>query len=132
MQPYERLVAWQRCHQLLLAIFSATAKWPSSERFGITAQLRRATLSAATNLVEGSAKHGRAEFRRFLDMSLGSLAEVGYLLRVARDLRILTPEEWSLLESSREDAARMVWLLYRSLGQRPERRSTTSAGARAP
>jgi four helix bundle protein len=132
MQPYERLIAWQRCHELVLAIHPANATWPTQERYGITAQVRRAALSAATNLVEGSAKLGRLEFRRYLDISLGSLAEAGYLLRVARDLGILATDQWTSVEKVREEAAKLVWLLYRSLGKRAERRSTPSADARAP
>jgi four helix bundle protein len=69
-------------------------------------------------VVEGSAKHGRAEFRRYLDISLGSLAEVGYLLRVVRDLGILATDAWTSVERVREEAAKFVWLLYRSLGKR--------------
>ena len=73
MQPYERFLAWQACHALNLAIATATDRWPRSERFELTAQLRRAGWSAAANIVEGSAKRGPREFRRFLDITLGSL-----------------------------------------------------------
>lgn len=132
MHPHERLLAWQRSHDLVLAVYRATSGSPVQERYGMVAQIRRAALSAATNLVEGSAKLGKREFRRYLDISLGSLAEVGYLLRVARDLGVLTRENWEALEATRKEAARLVWLLYRSLGERRQRRSALSAGARAP
>ncbi len=132
MQPYEQLIAWQRCHQLVLSIHAASVNWPTQERYGITAQIRRAALSAATNLVEGSAKRGRKEFRRYLDISLGSLAEVGYLLRVARDLGIVTTAAWTKLQENREEAGKLVWLLYRSLGERAQRLTLPSADARAP
>jgi four helix bundle protein len=120
MQPYERLIAWQRCHQLALAVHRVTGSWPREERFGLVAQIRRAALSVSTNLVEGSAKRGQAEFRRFLDISIGSMAEAGYLLRVARDLGLLTEANWTKIEAVREDAARLLWLLYRSLGKRKQ------------
>jgi len=118
MEPHERFKAWQRAHECALAIHGATRSWPSEERFGLTAEIRRAARSVPTNIVEGSAKKGRAEFRRFLDISLGSVAEVGYLLRFARDLGILSESEWRQLEALRKDAARLIWLLYRSLGLR--------------
>ena len=73
--PYRRFVAWQRCHELALAIYRATEHFPSAERFGLAAQARRAAFSAAANIVEGSAKRGSAEFARYLDMSIGSLNE---------------------------------------------------------
>ena len=85
MVPYERFDAWQLTHRLALEVYSVTDGWPKEERFGLTIQLRRAALSAPTNIAEGSAKRGHREFRRFLDMSLGSLSEVRYLLRFSRD-----------------------------------------------
>jgi four helix bundle protein len=122
MQPYERFGAWQRAHEAALAIHRATRSWPAAERFGLTAEVRRAARSVPTNIVEGSAKHGGAEFRRYLDISLGSLAEVGYLLRFARDLGILDEREWVKLEGMRDQAGKLIWLLYRSLGPRPRKR----------
>ena len=61
------------------------AKFPNDERYGLTSQLRRAAFSAAVNIVEGSARRSTKEFRRFLDISLSSLSEVGYALRFAHD-----------------------------------------------
>jgi four helix bundle protein len=58
MMPYERFDSWKLAHKLALAIYSASEQWPSSERFGLTAQIRRAALSAPTNIAEGSAKKG--------------------------------------------------------------------------
>jgi four helix bundle protein len=88
--PYERFEAWKVSHELALAVYAATRGWPRSELYGLTSQLRRAALSAPTNIAEGSAKRGPAEFRRFLDYSLGSLSELAYLLRFARDGQFLT------------------------------------------
>jgi four helix bundle protein len=76
MMPYEKFEAWQVAHELALEIYRVTDKWPKEERFGLTIQLRRAALSAPTNIAEGAAKRGNREFRRFLDIALGSLSEV--------------------------------------------------------
>lgn len=116
MKPYEKLLAWQRCHELALSIYSLTKSWPDNERYGLIAQIRRAAVSAPNNITEGYAKRGSCELRRYLDISLGSLSEVGYLLRLARDLTILTSESWETVEAQREDAARLTWKLYNSLG----------------
>jgi four helix bundle protein len=118
MQPYERFQAWEHAHRLALTVHRVTATWPSVERFGITSQVRRAALSVPTNLVEGSAKRGRGEFRRFLDISVASLAELGYLLRFARDAGYLKEGEWVALEAEREQAARILWGLYRAVARR--------------
>lgn len=119
MSSYENLVAWQRCHELVLAVYSASARWPRSEQYGLISQARRAAYSAAANIVEGSAKRGSAEWGRFLDMSLGSLAELQYLLRLAGDLGYLNTASWKTLEEARRSAATLTWRLYRSV--RPPR-----------
>ena len=114
-EPYERFAAWRRCHELVLAVYRTTAGWPSAERYGLVSQARRAAFSAAATLVEGSAKCGPAEFRRYLDMSRGSIAEVGYTLRVARDLEYLDHGAWAAVDQIRADAAALTWRLYRSM-----------------
>ena len=81
MIPYERFDSWKLSHKLALAIYRVSEQWPINERYGLTAQIRRAALSAPTNIAEGSAKRGAREFRRYLDIALGSLSEVSYLLR---------------------------------------------------
>ncbi|MDH4348180.1 MAG: four helix bundle protein, partial [Gemmatimonadota bacterium] len=86
MFPFERLEAWRGCHELTLAVYSVTNTWPRHEQYGLISQSRRAAASAATNIAEGSAKRGPAEFRRYLDIVLGSLSELAYLLMLARDL----------------------------------------------
>ena len=113
--PYERFEAWKVSHELALAVYSATRGWPRSELYGLTSQLRRAALSAPTNIAEGSAKRGPAEFRRFLDYSLGSLSELAYLLRFAHDTQFLTDEAWGRLQQMRDKAAILTWRLARSL-----------------
>jgi four helix bundle protein len=116
--PHERLDAWQAAHALTLAVYRATDGFPPSERYGITSQLRRATVAIPANLAEGAAKRGRRELRRFLDIALGSIGEVTYLLRLARDLGYLTPEHWMQLEAARDRAGKLVWGLYRAVGRR--------------
>lgn len=111
MHPYRNLLAWQKCHELNLAIIHATSRWPGSERFELTSQLRRAAWSAAANIVEGAARRGPREFRRFLDIALGSLAEIEYGLELARDRGLLAFDAYAELEDKRASASRLTWLL---------------------
>ncbi len=115
MAKYEKLEAWRACHELVLAVYRVTESFPSDERYGLTSQARRAAFSAAANICEGSARRGRREFRRFLDISLGSLSEITYVLRLARDLNILTEDAWKKLEQVRGRAGFLTWRLYRSI-----------------
>jgi len=115
MLGHERLLAWKLCHQLVLAVYQASQRWPVQERFGLIAQIRRAASSAPTNIAEGAAKRGSKEYRRFLDIALGSLAETAYLLMLARDLDMLTGPEWEQLDDLRKRAGGLTWRLARSL-----------------
>ncbi len=71
MQPYERFQAWCVSHELALAVYAATNKLPRAELYGLTAQMRRAAFSVCSNIAEGSAKRGKREFRRYLDITWG-------------------------------------------------------------
>jgi four helix bundle protein len=116
--PYERFDAWRFAHHLTLEVYAATRDFPLQERFGLTSQARRAAYSAAANIAEGSAKSGPREFRRYLDISLGSLSELAYALRLARDLGFLSEDRWRKVENLRDEAGKLCWGLYRSLGPR--------------
>jgi len=112
------LKAWQAAHALALAIYRATNAWPAVERDGLSAQVRRAAVSVSANIAEGSAKRGNREFRRFLDMAIGSLAEVQVYLIMAKELGYSDPAEWGELEALRDHAGMLAWGLYRSIGAR--------------
>ncbi len=105
MAPYERFAAWRECHALALEVYRATRSFPREELYGLTSQARRAAFSAAANIVEGSARRGSAEFRRFLDISLGSLTELGYTLRISRELGLLAEDGWGPLNDCRTGLA---------------------------
>jgi four helix bundle protein len=118
MVPYERFDAWKMAHRLALEVYRVSDLWPLQERYGITAQIRRAALSAPTNIAEGSAKRGPRELRRYLDIALGSLSEVSYLLRFSRDRGILQDADFKALDGLRDQAGKLTWRFYSSLGQR--------------
>jgi four helix bundle protein len=115
---HESLKSWVACHELVLAVYRITSRWPSREQYGLTSQARRAAYSAASNIAEGSAKRGSKEFCRFLNISLGSISELSYVLLLARDLDYLRPEEWGEIEALRDHAGRLTWGLYRSLDRK--------------
>jgi four helix bundle protein len=118
MMPYEKFEAWQLCHELVKATYDRTKSFPADERYGLTSQARRAAFSAAVNIAEGAAKRGVREFRRYLDISLGSLSELCYTFLLARDLGYLSHEDWEVLDGLRNRAGKVTWRLYRSMGNR--------------
>ena len=117
MAPYERLHAWRESHELALAVYQVTKTFPTEEQYGLTSQIRRAAFSAAVNIVEGSSRRSRKEFRRFLDISLSSLTEVGYALRFSREAGLLPDEDWSALNDRQCRARFLTWQLYKALGR---------------
>jgi four helix bundle protein len=120
---YERFKAWQLSYELVLKIYEATDSFPNHELYGLTAQTRRVAFSVVANIAEGSAKQGRGEFRRFLDIALGSITELQVGLRLARDRAYLTHDSWVKLEQLRNHAGAVTWRLYAAVqGQRrPDR-----------
>jgi four helix bundle protein len=80
--------------------------------FGMAAQARRAATSVPINIAEGAAKRGRKELVRYLDIALGSLAELNVILRLACELDYMPDGETSELEELRQSAAKQVTRLY--------------------
>jgi four helix bundle protein len=115
MAIYQRIRAWERCHELCVAVYQTTGRWPPEERFGLISQARRAAHSAAANIAEGCAKKGSSEFRRYLNISLGSLSELSYTLLLAKELNLISDGEWRRLDGLHQRAGGMTWLLYKSL-----------------
>jgi hypothetical protein len=68
MQDFRNLVVWQKARRLTKFMYQLTADFPSSEEFGLKAQMRRASVSVCSNIAEGCGRRGDREFRRFLDM----------------------------------------------------------------
>jgi four helix bundle protein len=82
----EELVAWQKAHRLVLDVYRATEPFPRHETFGLTAQLRRASVSVAANIAEGFRKSGRTDKVYLMNLARGSAEEARYYLILAKDL----------------------------------------------
>jgi four helix bundle protein len=85
-RSYKDLHAWQKAMDLVTAIYSTTANFPSEERFGLTSQLRRAAVSIPSNIAEGQGRLSEKESRYFLGQARGSLMEVETQLQIANNL----------------------------------------------
>jgi four helix bundle protein len=116
--PHETLRAWQASYRLAIEVYKVSRMWPREERYGLTAQVRSAAYSVGANIAEGLARAGPRELHRFLSMALGSLAELQFALRIARDIDILTPVEWESLESARAETGKLTGSLAKSLRRR--------------
>ncbi|MBL7190375.1 four helix bundle protein [bacterium] len=90
-RDYRKLRVFQSANILAKEIYTVTKSFPREEMFGLTSQLRRAALSVPTNIVEGSHRSSLADYIRFLDISMGSLAETGCLIEFAEYLGYIEP-----------------------------------------
>ena len=118
MNAFARLDAWKASHLLAVAVYRATKSFPKSERYDFTSQIRRAAFSIPANIAEGSAKRGPREFRRFLDIALGSHSELTYALLFAREVGLLTQASWTDLDKLRDQSGKLTWGLYRSMAKK--------------
>ncbi len=85
-RTFTQVQAWQKAHAFVLLVYKATKKFPDDERFGLTAQLRRAAVSIPANFAEGYGKRSKAEKLRFMEISRGSIEECRYYTILAGDL----------------------------------------------
>jgi len=115
MQDFRQLQVWQKAHQLALDVYAETATFPKSEIFGITSQMRRAAVSIAANIVEGSSRKGDKEFGRFLQVALASFSELEYLTILVSDLKLLENRRAVKLGGDAVKIRRMLYGLLSTL-----------------
>lgn len=108
MQDFRSLKIWEKGHQLTLGVYEATAKFPKSELFGLTSQMRRVAASIPTNIAEGCGRAGKAELSRSLQISMGSASEIEYHLLLAQDLGLIADSEHKRLDSQAVELKRMI------------------------
>ena len=115
MQDFHDLKVWQKSHSLTRDIYAATLDFPGEEKYGLISQMRRSAVSVGGNIAEGCGRQTRADFARFLHISLGSASELGYYVLLARDLGFLTDEQQDGLEQKVTEVKRMLTSLARKL-----------------
>ena len=106
---------FQLAHQMVLKIYETTKDFPPEERYGLTSQLRRSAYSVPMNLIEGGAKLGESEFRRFVDIEIGSCAEVEYQLELCHDLKYLSDQDFTDLSENYQSIGKMLNRLMQTL-----------------
>jgi four helix bundle protein len=112
VQDFRDLKVWQKAHELTLAVYRVTARFPREELYGIVSQLRRAAASVPANLAEGRCRRSDRDFGRFVSIALGSASETEYHLLLARDLGFIQAEPYAGLASQVEEVKRMLSALY--------------------
>ena len=116
---FEKLDVWQKARLLNKDINEVTKRFPSSELYALTSQIRRASISVSSNIAEGAGRNSDADFARFLEIACGSLMEVVSQLYLALDEKYLTQELWSEILEKADILAAQIAALSKSLGRTP-------------
>ncbi len=108
IQSFRDSIAWKKSMELSVGVYNATRSFPKEEMFGLTSQLRRASVSIASNIAEGQGRMTSGEFAHFLGMARGSALEVETQLELAKMLGLGKPQE---IEEMQAAATELVKIL---------------------
>jgi four helix bundle protein len=109
------LRVWKLSIDFVKEIYKLTNKFPNSEVYGLTSQLRRAAVSIPSNIAEGQGRNSIREFKQFLSVAVGSLAELETQLIIAQEIEYITNDELKPLLVCLDDIRKMVKSLAMTL-----------------
>lgn len=115
IESYQDLVVWKKAIELVFETYRLTRKFPADERFGLTAQIRRAALSIPSNIAEGHGRHHLGDYCRFLSIARGSVKELETHLVVAEGLHYVTSAELERARLLSDEVSRMLSAMQRKL-----------------
>jgi four helix bundle protein len=115
MRDFRKYDVWKLGHEIVLDIYQITQNFPTHEIYGITNQLRRASVSIPTNISEGCGRNSDAEFSRFIHIALGSASEVEYLIQLSLDLKYLKENFYQELNDKINLIKKKLYHLNKSL-----------------
>lgn len=95
MHNFKELHIWQRSRTLAKLVYALTSKFPGTEQYGFVSQINRASLSISSNIAEGAGRNNDKDFKRFLDIAIGSAFELESQLIISVDLGFVSEVEVS-------------------------------------
>jgi four helix bundle protein len=120
-QDYHDLIVWQKAIELTVSVYKLSQSFPRSELYGLTSQMRRASVSVASNIAEGRGRLNTAEFRQFLGLAQGSLFELRTQLLVATKLGFASGESSEEADLLSEEVSKMLRTFIERLTLQPGR-----------
>jgi four helix bundle protein len=124
LKSYKELIVWQKAYQLTLLVYKETEKFPRSEVFGISSQLRRASVSIASNIAEGYQRQHSGEYIQFLSIAFGSCAEVETQLLLCKDLCYLSKSNFTILNNLLTEVGKMLYTLITKIKENNVRKGS--------
>jgi len=111
---FENLEVWQKSRKLVKSVYELTATFPNEEKFGLTSQLRRASVSVSSNIAESSTRWSRKDQARFYEIAFGSLIEALNQIILSNDLKFLKDDSLKNIRDEIDSIGRMLNSLYKS------------------
>jgi four helix bundle protein len=100
MHNFKKLTIWSDSLQLSVLVYKYTSQFPETEKFGLISQMRRASVSIASNIAEGSGRSSDKDFCRFLDMAISSSFELETQVEISKEMNFLNEEDyWLIIEN---------------------------------
>lgn len=112
---YNKLIVYQKAKEFALLVYKLTKDFPREEIYGITSQMRRAATSIVANIVEGYVKGSTKEYIRFLDIAIGSTAELDAFGQIAKELNFFKGGNYRRFEDLRVEVAKLLFAYRKSL-----------------
>lgn len=119
MNSYRDLIVWQKSIDVVEWVYKLTRKYPKEEVFGITSQMRRASISIPSNIVEGYGRRGTQEYLRFLSIAFASAAELQTQIEISVRLELVSSKETEVVSGLLEEVMKMLNGLRKSLLPKP-------------
>jgi four helix bundle protein len=123
MSNFRNLLVWQKAMSLTTFIYNSTNKFPKEEIFGLTSQIRRASISIPSNIAEGFGRDSCKEYLRFLNISISSLFELQTQLEIAKNINYLNEIEFNTLYENSRELERMLVSFTNKIKERNQKNS---------
>jgi four helix bundle protein len=108
MSSYQNLIIWQKAIDLVKQIYTITNNFPKSELYGLTSQIRRASVSIPSNIAEGHGRRTSKEFAQFYSVAYGSTLELETQLYLAKELGFLSNEDYGKIHQNLQEVSKML------------------------
>lgn len=119
IKSFRDLHVWQNAMDIVTDVYNLTSKFPASEQFGLTSQMRRAAVSIPSNIAEGKHRGTRKDYRQFLLIAFGSIAELETQLEISKRLKYINPDGYEDMLIRLQELSRMQNRLIDSLSKKP-------------
>ena len=115
IKSYRDLIVWQKSMQLVSEVYLQSKAFPSEELYGLTSQIRRCAISIPSNIAEGYGRNSTNDYKRFLQISVGSLYELQTQIEIAFRLNYLTEPYFNQTSALCTEIDKMLYTIIQKI-----------------